>query len=340
MMIIAVPLILLIILCQKAAPHSLAGDNAVPFAVLCSMINLATTKPPNLDVGNDMSTLLETIAAINMTISGDDFAKEVDVNKPWEGQDQDFRDRHPGWHRYYPLYVQAKKKANGPEADNFEQWKQRKGDTALQKQIKALAEKALEIKTSTDADVSALNPEKTTAKLNKALYGTEARTDDAFKFGTASEASFAKLCSQTGSSGSRPPGYSLIRDAFCLCAHSGGSEGAAGKACCGECTKTAGDAPLTVNTAVEDHWKPLQQACTKLAPQPELPTAAVAAAATTLSAQLTHKTRTQNNHDNVLRKTEGSSSGGCTGNNDSGGNTGKCIVYKHGLQTTGTNSLP
>nr|ARB50827.1 variant surface glycoprotein [Trypanosoma brucei] len=201
-----------------------------------------------------------------------------------------------------------------------------------------LAEQELEIKASTAEDISALKPQKTTAKLNKALYGTEAKTDDAFKFGTGGSDDRAKLCSKTGGPGTRTPGYSLIHDASCLCASAGGSDGANGKACCDKCARTGGDQQLTVNTKAEDHWAPLQTACKKLAPQTELSTAAVAAAATALTAQLKHKTATQTNHVNVLGKLDGTGETGRGGNSNS--NEGKCVVCVHGLQTTGPNAVP
>nr|APD73985.1 variant surface glycoprotein 1125.2111 [Trypanosoma brucei] len=190
------------------------------------------------------------------------------------------------------------------------------------------------------ADIqSVLNSQPTIDKLNEALYGTPKQNGDTYKVGTAAGSnSRANVCSQTGASHVRKPGFSFVHDALCLCATGPASDAVQGKACCEACAKAGSDTTaLAPNTAAEDKWQKLAAACAALSLNAKLTQQTVAAATAAIAGQLTHKTSTQTTSNNVLGSIEGDGSTGCTGNHNGGG--GKCVVYKDGLTTEGENKF-
>nr|APD73967.1 variant surface glycoprotein 1125.2085 [Trypanosoma brucei] len=119
----------------------------------------------------------------------------------------------------------------------------------------------------------------------------------------------------------------------------GGNNADAGKACCDNCdeTQTADKDSGSNNVNFRAKWNKLVEACNKLIKPEDLTISAVQRAANAVASALGQKTATQTNYDNVLGTIAGDGSTGCKGNKAS--QEGKCVVYKSGLTTEGTDAV-
>nr|APD72653.1 variant surface glycoprotein 1125.313 [Trypanosoma brucei] len=339
-MITVLLLVLLLECSMQVRAHSAAGENAGAFTALCGLITLAKSQPATLQKPSELNSIINTISAINLTVNDDSFGDKIDKDKTWDKASAEYRQTLPGWEHRHDAYAQAKKLLAGDNKAAFEPWKKHKASPEVKQQVNLIAEQAFDIIAAASADIrNVLDTQKTIDKQNKALYGTETANDDTYKVGTAAAGNTrANVCSQTGGSHVRKPGFSLVQDALCLCATGPASDGAQGKACCEGCAKDGGDAEeLAANTDAKDKWQKLAAACAALSLNAKLTQQTLAAAAAAIAGQLTHKASTQTTSNNVLGSIAGAGAAGCTGNNNGGG--GKCVVYVDGLTTAGSNKV-
>nr|AGH60055.1 variant surface glycoprotein 1115 [Trypanosoma brucei] len=338
-----ITVLLLVLLLEgnlQVRAHLAAGENSGAFTALCGLITLAKSQPATFPKPTELDSIINTIAAINLTVSDDNFGAKIDKDTTWDKATAEYRQTLPGWEHRHDAYAQAKKLLAGENKGAFEPWKKHKSSNEVKQQVNLIADQAFAIIEAAAGDIqNVLDTQQTIDKQNEALYGTKTENADTYKVGTAAGSnSRANVCSQTGVSHIRKPGFSFVQDALCLCATGPASDAAQGKACCEECAKDNGDATtLAPDNSDPAKWIKLAAACDKLKLNNKLNEQTVAAATAALAGQLTHKTSTQTESNNVLGSIEGTGSAGCTGNHNTNG--GKCVVYKNGLTTTGDNKV-
>nr|APD73622.1 variant surface glycoprotein 1125.1411 [Trypanosoma brucei] len=329
----------LLILARRSHGDSKAGENAGAFTALCAAIKVAKATPADLQEPPEINSIMQTIAAINLTVADDAFNQKIDKSKTWATVDDKFRQKRAGWDKHYDMYASSKAEITGEGEKKYAKWSRHRSGSAVAEQVRFLANEAFAINLAVKEERRKLATAPVSAKLNEALYGTAAQDDNTYKIGiSGSNGARQNVCSQTSNAHARKKGFSLVRDALCLCTTGGGGDTSTGKACCEKCAK-APDAELNTNTDGTAWWKPLEAACTGMSHPPDLNRQTLQAAITGIQAALKHKTTTQTTSNNVLGTLLGTGSAGLTGNSVGGSNAGKCVIYIYGLTVSGNNKV-
>nr|AGH60998.1 variant surface glycoprotein 429 [Trypanosoma brucei] len=301
------------------------GQNGGDFIALCGLIEFARDDTPEVQAATTIQTIAEELMAVNLSLAPEPIQALAKAKKEeaWGALQSPFKEQAAPYEKHWTAWTKSVQE-DAPQnlKDKIKQFSVLKSNSDAIRQLAFIADSALAIERKAAQAVAGADKATIDGHLDKALYGSGGKEATL----TFSGKTRKQLCGNDAATAGEQAGKALLTDLLCVCAGQT-SESTGGKTCCNGCEASPNNDDWVVTSAGKTRALAIANKCPPGLKTQAKSTAVLNARLATFYKAVNSTKGTGEAVKHVLDQPTGTGAGGCTGQDDSASNTGRCVKY-------------